>query len=68
MLVVKTSECIAFYETKAKLAEALGIETPSVYGWGEHPPPLRQIQLQGLTAGKLMAEPDVFGARRKEAA
>lgn len=52
-----TDDCIRHYLTKAKLAEALGIEAPSVYSWGEFPPPLRQLQLERLTDGNLKAEP-----------
>jgi len=57
---VTTDECINFFGTKAKLAEALGIEPPSVYTWGTYPPPLRQLQLESLTGRKLRAEPGLL--------
>lgn len=55
-----TDDCIKFFGSKAKLAEALGIEAPSVYSWGEHPPPLRQLQLEAVTGRKLRAEPGLL--------
>lgn len=65
---VNTEDCISFYGSRAKLAEALDLAAPSVYGWGEYPPPLRQLQIEALTNRKLQAEPDVFDTKRKEAA
>lgn len=41
-----------------RLAEALGMSQGSVSLWGEYPPPLRQLQIEALTGGKLRAEPD----------
>jgi hypothetical protein len=55
-----TDEAVRHYRTQTKLAEALGIKQGSVAGWGEYPPPLRQLQLQRITYGKLKAEHDVF--------
>ena len=56
-----TSQTLAhFGDSKQALADALGIKVPSVYEWGEYPPPLRQIQLEQITGGALKAEPDVF--------
>lgn len=56
-----TSQALAhFGDSKQALADALGIKVPSVYEWGEYPPPLRQIQLEQITGGALKAEPDVF--------
>lgn len=43
--------------TQVLLAERLGIKQPSVAGWGEYPPPLRQIQIELLSGGALKAEP-----------
>jgi hypothetical protein len=34
--------------------------------WGEYPPPLRQLQIQLLTGGQLIAEPDCYIQRRQE--
>ena len=53
---MKTSEAIDFFGSKAAVAAALGLKTPSVYEWGEFPPQLRQIQLEMLSNGKLKAD------------
>lgn len=58
--LVTTDECIKFFGSKAKLAAALHIAVPSVYGWREYPPPIRQLQLASLTRGALKAEPDLL--------
>jgi hypothetical protein len=51
--------------TQARLAEKLGIGQVAVCGWGEHPPPLRQIQIEMLSGGRLRAEPDVFAGKKR---
>lgn len=43
------------------LAAALGIWHSAVYQWGEYPPALRQLQLEKITKGALVAEPGVAG-------
>jgi hypothetical protein len=55
-----TADAVRHYRTQQKLADALGIKQGSVSGWGEFPPPLRQLQLQRITYGKLKAEPECF--------
>ncbi len=44
--------------TQASLAAAIGITQGSVSLWEEYPPPLRQLQIEALTGGRLRAEPD----------
>jgi hypothetical protein len=61
-----TDECIAHFGGKPKLAQALGVRLPSLYDWGHYPPPLRQLQLQILTRGKLKAEEDCTPKRGKK--
>ena len=58
---MKTIEAIKhpLFGTQKKLANALGIEQPTVAGWGEYPPPLYQIRIEALTGMK--AEPDAAG-------
>jgi hypothetical protein len=52
-------QAIKEFGTQVRLAEALGIKSQgSVAAWGEFPPPLRQLQIEALTLGKLRAEPD----------
>jgi transcriptional repressor of cell division inhibition gene dicB len=55
-----TAEAIKHYGTQTKLADALGISQSSVSEWREHPPALRQLQLQQLTRGRLKAEPGLL--------
>lgn len=55
---MKTAEVIAHYGSTYAVAAALGIRQPSVMGWGDHPPALRQLQIESLTGGELKAEPD----------
>jgi DNA-binding transcriptional regulator YdaS (Cro superfamily) len=60
---MRTEQTFKFFGSRAKTAEALGIRAPSVYSWGEYPPPLRQIQIERVTRGKLKAEANVFCTR-----
>jgi hypothetical protein len=62
-----TDQAIKHYGSRALLAEELGIAAPSTYDWGDYPPPLRQLQLQALTGGKLLAESDVYTVQTKRA-
>lgn len=55
---MRTSDVVTHYGSQAAVAEALGIKQPSVAMWGESPPPLRQLQLESLTGGKLKAGPE----------
>lgn len=49
-------QAVRHYGTQGKLATALGMKQSSVSLWGEYPPPLRQLQIEALTAGALKAE------------
>jgi transcriptional repressor of cell division inhibition gene dicB len=51
-------DAIKFFGTQAKLAEAIGMSQGSVSLWGSSPPPLRQLQIEALTAGALKAGPE----------
>lgn len=62
-----TKDAIAYFGSQSALARALNIEQPSVAGWGEEVPPLRQLQIQQLTLGKLKASPTVFEIPSKKA-
>lgn len=59
-----TDEAVKHYGSQTKLATALDIKQGSVSGWGEFPPPLRQLQLQQITKGKLRAERGVFNTKK----
>lgn len=53
-----TQEALAYFDgNRTALARALGVRPPSLYDWGQHPPPLRQLQLERVTLGKLRADP-----------
>lgn len=54
---MRTQEAIDHFGTQTKLAEALSITDGAVSQWGEFPPRLRQLEIQDLTDGALMAEP-----------
>lgn len=54
--------------TQVLLAERLGLKQPSIAAWGEYPPPLRQIQIEMLSAGELKSEPRLFQPRQSKAA
>ncbi len=50
-----TSEVIAFFKGKSKVATALKVSPAAVSQWGAEPPLARQYQIQILTEGKLVA-------------
>jgi len=47
---------VDFFGSRQKLAEALGIWVSATYQWGDHPPPVRQFQIEVASKGKLKAE------------
>lgn len=51
-------EAIKWAGTQVKLAEALGLSQGTIAGWREHPPELRQLQIEALSGGALKAEAD----------
>lgn len=51
-----TDEVVAHYGSIKKVCSVLDIYPQSFYAWGEHPPILRQYQIQVLTDNKLKAE------------
>lgn len=53
---MRTSDVIEHFGSQAAIARALGIKPPSVAEWGDTVPPLRQLQIEKLTAGKLIAD------------
>jgi DNA-binding transcriptional regulator YdaS (Cro superfamily) len=57
-----TKDAIAHFGSQAGLARALNIKPPSVADWGETVPPLRQLQLEALTGGKLRAAASILPA------
>ena len=57
---MRTSDVIEFFGTQKAVADALKIKPPSVNGWGETVPPLRQLQIEKITSGKLKADPTIL--------
>lgn len=57
---MRTADAVAFFGRKAALARALNISRTSVDKWGELVPPLRAVQLQKMTRGKLHFDPDSY--------
>lgn len=55
-------EVAAFFGSKTKLAEALGIRPSAVTMWGETIPESRQYQIQVLSKGKFKAAKKVQAA------
>lgn len=64
-------QLIAHYKTQSAAAAALKVAQSSVAEWKEKGvPPLRQLQAEKESKGKIKADPDVFskpGARAREA-
>lgn len=57
------SEAIEFWGSQQAVADAIDIKQPSVAEWadGEHGiPPLRQIQLEKASRGRLKAHPSCY--------
>lgn len=63
-------EVLSYFKTRAKAAEALGVQTQAIYNWvtADKVPPLRQVQIEKLTRGKLKADPDVYDQKRGQSA
>jgi DNA-binding transcriptional regulator YdaS (Cro superfamily) len=53
---MRTTQAVKHFGSVSALARALGIERASIYSWRATVPPLRQIQIERITAGKLRAE------------
>lgn len=59
-------EVLKYYKTRAEAAEALGVQTQAIHNWitAKKVPPLRQLQIEKLTRGRLKADPDVYDQKR----
>ena len=57
---MRTLDVIEYFGSQAELARALSIKPPSIAGWGEIVPPLRQLQIEALTGGKLRADDSIL--------
>jgi hypothetical protein len=54
---MRTKDAIRYFKDIAPLAKALRVTPPAIYQWGDYPPDKRQLQIELLTDGKLVAEP-----------
>lgn len=61
---MRTDQVIEHFGSQAAVARALGIRQPSVCEWGETPPPLRQLQIERITAGALRADPAILDVQQ----
>jgi transcriptional repressor of cell division inhibition gene dicB len=57
---MRTDEVVKYFGSQAAVARALNIKPPSVADWGEFVPPLRQLQIEALTDGKLRADTSIL--------
>jgi hypothetical protein len=65
---MRKSEAIEFFGSQVAIAKALGIAEPSVSTWEDDAvPPLRQLQLEALSGGKLKADPSILPAPQQAA-
>ena len=54
------SEALEFFGgTQVKLAAALGVAQPTVSCWGGSIPPAYQYQIEVISGGKLLADPEL---------
>jgi hypothetical protein len=51
-----TEQAIAFFGSRKKMADVLGIWPHASYRWGEYPPKLRQFEIERHSAGELKVE------------
>lgn len=51
-------EAVAHFKSVTALAKALGVSAPAIYQW-DTVPPLRQMQLERITKGKLKADQSI---------
>lgn len=53
------SQAVQHFQSVSKLAQALGITKQAVNAWGEQVPAKRQFELQQITRGALLVDPDL---------
>lgn len=51
-----TDEAIAFFGGRKQMAAALKIGLHGTYRWGDHPPKLRQFEMERMSDGELMTD------------
>ncbi len=53
------SQAVQHFQSVSKLARALGITKQAVNAWGDQIPAKRQFELQQITGGALLVDPDL---------
>lgn len=49
---MKTSDAIAWFGSRKKMADALGVWPQGIYRWGDDVPPLRAYQIKEIMEAK----------------
>lgn len=62
---MRMSDVVEYFGSQKAVADALGIKPPSVSDWGDSVPPLRQLQIEALTGGKLRADAAILPVPRQ---
>lgn len=60
-----TSQALAFFGSKSRLATAAGVRLPSLYKWGELVPEGRAMRLQTASGGALIYDPAVYDQHKR---
>ena len=55
-----SNQVFKHFGSKAKAADAIGIQRQSINDWGKYPPCLRQLQIEKMTNGELKADKSCF--------
>ena len=63
MPTMKTIDAVAYYGTKTKLAQVLGVSLPAICQWGEVVPKGRAYEIQALTNGALTVDTSLYQER-----
>lgn len=59
-------QVVTYFGSQAAAARALGIRQASVSEWTRRVPPLRQLQIERITQGRLRADPTILQVAPKK--
>ena len=62
-----TTDAIKYFGSKRKLAEAAGVNAPTVYAWGRLVPEGKAARLSLITGGELVYDPQAYQMPAKSA-
>ena len=62
---MKIDQVIKFFGSQVAVADALGVQQPTISNWRTRGriPHLQQLRLEHITGGKLKAQPDILKRR-----